>query len=200
MIADRRASNYPFGRATGCARGNLVHLPIPEFAASAAGMNGDDSLVDARTRLLRERLEAIAKRRNLKKKQWARMARLSERTLGHFLSGYANTITHRTLEKLATAAGTTMDVLMGHSPDPLDPLAGGYGAASDVAQEPIRQEGAAMPRSAPTKVGARNPAPGRAPDDDRSNETGALARLAEAQERMADALERLIKKLDDKTD
>ena len=80
--------------------------------AAQTGRMGSDEI--------RRSIRRFMQLRDLKAKPWAVAADVSDRTLPRFLEGKSNTITHRTLTKLAKPTGYPVSVLTGESPDPLE--------------------------------------------------------------------------------
>jgi len=74
---------------------------------------------------LRTFFERIAKERGISRSRLCTMAKVSESTVRAFLSGQTKTMRHDTLEKLATAAGMSVDQMLGTAgASPIQPLAG----------------------------------------------------------------------------
>lgn len=60
----------------------------------------------------RNRLEQFIAKNKLKLKPWAKDAGISDATIRSYLKGRTNSLTHSTLERLAKAAGVTVDDLI----------------------------------------------------------------------------------------
>ncbi len=66
----------------------------------------------------RDSFRLFMERRGLKPHPWAQQAGIRSSTLYNFLSGVSDNLTANTLQKLAHAAGTTVDELLGLAPRP----------------------------------------------------------------------------------
>lgn len=65
----------------------------------------------------REAVRSYMQRRGLTFAGWARQAGISSRTLPAFLAGRAQSLNHRTLQKLAEVTGDPIAVILGEMPD-----------------------------------------------------------------------------------